>query len=301
MQIPLPRMAQRTAKPATPDERSTLRQMIYGLGVEGTLGLLLLLIFVVIALFAPFIAPHDPNDFTGRPLERPGAVHPLGTNDVGQDILSELIYGTRVSLIIAVGTAIGTVTLAVLIGGTAGYAGGWIDTLLMRLVDVMLAVPRLPLLILITALVGAGLPQMTLTMALLFWPGLARVIRAEVQQLRGRSFVRMARHFGASPLHIFRRHLLPALVPLIIFGLVTAAGRAVAMEAALAFLGLGDPAAKSWGLMMRYALNLPGLLLTDRWLWWLLPPGVCITLLILALTFTGMVLENRIDQRGQTR
>jgi peptide/nickel transport system permease protein len=297
MQIPLPR----TSEPAVPDEPSALSRVIHTLGIEGAVGLSLLLIFVLIALFAPLFAPHDPNDFTGSPLERPGAVHPLGTNDVGQDILSELIYGTRVSLIVAVGAAMGTVALAVLVGGTAGYAGGWIDTLLMRLVDVMLAVPRLPLLILITVLMGAGLAQMTLTMALLFWPGLARVIRAEVQQRRGRPFVQMARHFGASPLHIFRRHLLPALVSFIIFGLVTAAGRAVAMEAALAFLGLGDPAAKSWGLMMRYALNLPGLLLTDRWLWWLLPPGVCITLLILALTFTGIALENRIDRRGQSR
>lgn len=295
--IPLPHAAEAPAnyKP------STLRLVVCALGLEGCVGLSLLLIFAMIALSAPLIAPHDPTAFAGRPLERPGAVHPLGTNDVGQDILSELLYGARVSLTIAVSTAVGTVVLATLVGGTAGYAGGWVDSLLMRLVDVMLAVPRLPLLILITALMGAGLAQMTLTMTLLFWPGLARVIRAEAQQLRRRPFVRMARHFGASPLHILRRHLLPALVPLLVFGLVTAAGRAVAMEAALAFLGLGDPTAKSWGLMMRYALDLPGLLLTDRWLWWLLPPGVCITLLILGLTFTGIALENRVDRRGQSR
>jgi ABC-type dipeptide/oligopeptide/nickel transport system permease subunit len=279
-------------------ERSFTQAARHALGLGGIIGVSLLLVFVLLAAFAPIIAPYDPAAFTGKPLERPGTAHLLGTNDVGQDILSELIYGARVSLAVAAGAAGGTIILAVLVGGAAGYLGGWVDTLLMRTVDVMLALPRLPLLILITALLGAGLGPMTLTIALLFWPGTARIIRAQVQTLRGRTYVRMARHFGASPLYIFRQHILPQLTPLVVFGLVTAAGNAAAMEAGLAFLGLGDPAAKSWGLMMRYALNLPGLLLTDRWLWWLLPPGVCITLLILAFTFTGIGLEKRLDTRS---
>jgi peptide/nickel transport system permease protein len=111
----------------------------------------------------------------------------------------------------------------------------------------------------------------------------------------------MARNFGGSPGYVLARHILPQIGPLIAFGLVTAAGRAVAMEAGLAFLGLGDPTAKSWGLMMRFALDLPGLLLTDRWLWWLLPPGLCITLLILALTFVGMGLERHLQPRLKRR
>lgn len=103
----------------------------------------------------------------------------------------------------------------------------------------------------------------------------------------------MARNFGGSPGYILMRHILPDISPLIAFGLIAAAGRAVAMEAGLAFLGLGDATAKSWGLMMRFALDHPGILLTNRWLWWLLPPGLCITLLILALAFLGMGLEPR--------
>jgi peptide/nickel transport system permease protein len=112
-----------------------------------------------------------------------------------------------------------------------------------------------------------------------------------VQSLRQRGYVKMARGFGGGSIYVFRRHILPQIGPLVAFGLITAAGQAVAMEAGLAFLGLGDPTVKSWGLMMRFALNLPGLLLTDRWLWWLLPPGLCVTLLILALTFIGTGLE----------
>jgi len=271
------------------------------IGSEGILGLMIITLMIAAALFAPVLAPHDSDAFTGRPLERPSAMHRLGTNDVGQDILSELIYGARVSLIVAAGTAIGTVILAVCIGGAAGYLGGWIDLLLMRLVDLLMALPRLPLLILINAFLGAGLPQMILTMALLFWPGLARVLRAQVMSLRQRGYIRMARSFGGSPVYIFSRHIVPAIAPLIVFGMVTSAGQAVAMEAGLAFLGLGDPTIKSWGLIMRYALNLPGLFLTDRWLWWLLPPGLCITLLILALTFVGMGIESRLEPRLRQR
>jgi peptide/nickel transport system permease protein len=193
------------------------------------------------------------------------------------------------------------VILAVIIGGMAGYAGGWIDMLLMRLVDLLMALPRLPLLILVNALLGARLGQMILTIALLFWPGTARIIRAQVMSVRQRGYVKMARSFGGGPVYIFVRHVLPQIAPLIVFGLVTAAGRAVALEAGLAFLGLGDPTAKSWGLIMRYALNLPGLFLTDRWLWWLLPPGICITLLILALTFIGIGMESQLDTRLRQR
>jgi ABC-type dipeptide/oligopeptide/nickel transport system permease subunit len=288
-------MTEPTRRPAT------LARVRAALGTEGIIGLTLLLLLLTAAILAPLLAPYDPDEFTGRPLEHPSAAHHLGTNDVGQDILSELIYGARVSITVAAGAATGTVILAVLIGGTAGYAGGWIDMLLMRLVDLLMALPRLPLLILINALLGAGLSQMILTIALLFWPGTARIIRAQVMSVRQRGYVRMARSFGGSPVYIFVRHVLPQITPLIVFGLVTAAGRAVALEAGLAFLGLGDPTAKSWGLIMRYALNLPGLFLTDRWLWWLLPPGICITLLILALTFIGIGIESQLDTRLRQR
>ena len=258
------------------------------------LGAAALGLFLLVALAAPLLAPYDPHAFSGRPLEHPGAAHPLGTNDAGQDILSELIYGARISLAVGLGAALGTVALGLLVGAVAGYAGGPLDTLLMRLVDVMLTLPRLPLLILLAAFLGSGLAQTMTIISLLFWPATARAIRAQVQSVRQRGYVKMARNFGGGAGYVLRRHILPAVAPLIAFGLVAAAGRAVAMEAGLAFLGLGDPTAKSWGLMMRFALNLPGLLLTDRWLWWLLPPGLCITLLILALTYLGMGLERRL-------
>jgi peptide/nickel transport system permease protein len=271
------------------------------LGTEATLGVIVLGLFALVALAAPLLAPYDPHAFAGQPLERPSPAHRLGTNDAGQDILSELIYGARISLAVGLGAALGTVALGLLVGGVAGYAGGPLDALLMRLVDVLMTLPRLPLLILLAAFLGSGLVQTVAIISLLFWPATARVIRAQVQSQRARGYVKMARNFGGGPGYVLRRHILPAIAPLIAFGLVAAAGRAVAMEAGLAFLGLGDPTAKSWGLMMRFALDLPGLLLTDRWLWWLLPPGLCVTLLILALTFVGMGLERRLHPRLERR
>ena len=267
------------------------------LELETTLSAAVLALFLLVALAAPILAPYDPHTFPGRPLERPGAAHPLGTNDAGQDILSELIYGARISLAVGLGAALGTVALGLLVGAVAGYAGGLLDTLLMRVVDVMLTLPRLPLLILLAAFLGSGLARTITIISLLFWPATARAIRAQVQSVRQRGYIKMARHFGGGAGYVLRRHILPAVAPLIASGLVAAAGRAVVMEAGLAFLGLGDPTAKSWGLMMRFALNLPGLLLTDRWLWWLLPPGLSITLLILALTYLGIGLERRLHPR----
>lgn len=261
------------------------------------LGLGVLALFGAIALLAPVLAPYDPHAFSGDPLERPSRAHPLGTNDVGHDVLSELIYGARVSLAVALAAGTGTVLLGTAVGGTAGYLGGWVDRALMRGVDVLMSLPRLPLIILLVTFLGSGLPQVILTISLLFWPTTARAVRAQVQSARTRGYVRMARLFGGGHPYVFLKHILPQIGPLVAQGLVASAGFAVATEAGLAFLGLGDPTLKSWGLMIRFALNLPGLFLTGRWLWWALPPALCITLLVLALTLVGIGLERRFNPR----
>ncbi len=274
--------------PLNPDR---ITAWIEGIGWDILLSALLLIGITSVAIFAPLLAPYDPHDFVGKPLERPSRAHILGTNDAGQDILSELIYGARISLIVAIGAALGTMLLSLIIGGLSGYFGGWLDRILMRFTDVMLTLPRLPLLILLASFLDASLWQTIMIIALLFWQGKARLIRAQVQSMRQRGYIKMARSYGASSLYIFQRHILPQIAPLIVFGLVAAAGQAIAMEAGLAFLGLGDATAKSWGLMMRFALNLPGLLLTERWVWWLLPPALSVTVLMLAITFLGIGLE----------
>lgn len=253
--------------------------------------------FLLVALLAPWLAPHDPAAYSGAPLERPSARHPLGTNDVGQDLLSELIYGARVSLLVGgVAGSLGLL-LAALVGVSAGYLGGWVDLLLMRLVDVLMALPALPLMILVAAYAGPSLPHMILIIALLGWMVAARSVRAQVLSLRNSGYIQAARLCGATPSYIMRRHLLPALAPILLALLVAMVGRAIMIEAGIAFLGLSDPTAKSWGMTIRYALNYRGIYLSPAWLWWLIPPSLCISLLVLGCTLLGVALEERFDPR----
>ncbi len=255
------------------------------------LGAAILAGYMLMAAAAPRLAPYDPSAYVGRSLERPSAQHLLGTNDVGQDILSELIYGTRVSIAVGLSAALLTLVIATIVGTLAGLAGGWADKVFMRLVDVMLVIPRLPLMIVLAAYLGANLGTVILVIGLLGWPGPARVIRAQVLSLRARAQVEAARLFGAGAGYIARRHLIPELGPILAASLVAQANRAVMMEASLAFLGLGDPSAKSWGMMIRYALSAGDFYFSARWLWWLLPAGLNLTLLLLGFTFLGIGLD----------
>jgi peptide/nickel transport system permease protein len=256
-----------------------------------SIGLGILGFYLLVAAFAPWLAPYDPASFLGIPLDPPSPAHWLGVNDVGQDILSELIYGTRISLAVGCLAALLTLSLATLVGTLAGYLGGWVDTLLMRIVDILMIIPRLPLMIVIAAYAGANIQTTILVIGLLSWPHTARVIRAQVLSLRSRTHIQAARLFGGGALYVIRRHLVPEVGPILAAGFVAQAGQAVMMEAGLAFLGLGDPTLKSWGLIIRYALNSSGFFFSDRWLWWLLPAGLNLSLLLLSFTFLGIGIE----------
>ncbi len=257
----------------------------------GRLGLGIITFYIVIALAAPWLAPHDPTAYLGHPLERPGPVFLLGTNDVGQDLLSELIYGTRVSLVVGLAAASLVVVIATVYGALSGYLGGPADLALMRLLDVLLIIPRLPLMIVIAAYAGANLTTTILVIGLLSWPHAARVVRAQVLSLRSRAHVDAARLYGAGPLYVLRRHMVPALAPILAAAFVAQAVRAVLLEASLAFLGLGDPSLKSWGTSIQHALQVKGFFFGDQWLWWVVPIGVNLSLLLLGFTFLGIGLE----------
>lgn len=261
----------------------------------------LLATYTLLALGAPWIAPYDPSGFVGQPLEPPSTRHWLGTNDAGQDILSELIYGTRVSLVVAIAAATASLVVATVWGAVAGYTRGWPEFLLMRAVDVGLALPHLPLMALLAAYLAPGVGTIVLAIAALGWPAPARVVRAETLTLRSRDYITAARVLGAAAPHIFRRHLLPGLTPVLSATFVALAGRAVMLEAGLAFLGLGDPTTKSWGAIMRAATSYSGIFFTPHWWWWLLPAGLNVSLLVLAFTLLAMGLETGLDPRLQRR
>ncbi len=254
---------------------------------------------LVVAVLAPLLAPFDPRDLTGDALEAPSARHLLGTNNIGQDIASQLIWGARMSLSLAVGAAGLSVAIGVLVGVTTGLVGGLLDMVVLRTIDVVLALPRLPLLVLVGALADAGRVTLVLVIALLTWPVIARLVRSQTLTLRRRGYVVAARGFGGGLGYVARRHLVPALAPILVTGFVAIASNAILLEAALAFLGLSDPTAVSWGLVLNRALNHPGIYYTSAWAWWLLPAGFAITLTVLGFAFLGVGLEPVVNPRWQ--
>jgi peptide/nickel transport system permease protein len=263
----------------------------------GWVGLVIVGAFTVLAAVGGTLSPYRPSQLAGSSLQAPSAAHVLGTNGIGQDLASQLVSGARVSLTIALLAGGGTIVLGGLVGILAGWLGGVADAVIMRVVDFVLITPRLPLLIVVGAYVGPSLPIISLIIALTFWPGPARVVRSQVLSLRRRTHVRAAVGFGASSVHVLRRHLVPEVALILVAGLVSAGGRAVMLEAGLAFLGLGDPARASWGKVMRDAIDFRGLFYIDAWMWWLLPPIAAITLLLLGFTFLGVGIEQRINPR----
>lgn len=268
-----------------------------GLGVVGWAGAGVVAAFAVVALVAPGVSPYRTTELAGRPLEAPGARHLLGTNSVGQDVLSQLLSGARVSLFVAAVAGGGAVVLGALVGMLAGWWGGVVDAVLMRFVDVVLVVPKVPLLILVGSLAGPALGTIAVIIALTSWPPGARVVRSQVLSLRRRAHLKAATGFGAGTCHVLRRHVVPEIGLILAAGLVAAAGRAVMLESGLAFLGLGDPSRASWGSMMRDALDFGVLFQTDAWRWWLVPPLAAVSLFLLGIAFLGVGVEVRLNPR----
>lgn len=295
-------MTARLAPERSRVRRSPLRAVADVLrhSAPGKAGLGILAAFAAIALFAPALAPYDPEARVAAPFTPPGRHHLLGTNDIGQDILSELIYGARVSLGVALLVATVAVVVATVVGVVSGYSGGWVASAAMRFVDVVLVLPFLPLMLLVAALFGAGVWTQVLVIGLLLWARPARVIRAAALSVRTAGHIEAAIWMGATRRYIMRRHVLPRVTPVIVAEFVRAANIAILLEAALAFLGLGDPVAKSWGTMLHYA-QARAAFLTGAWVWWILPAGICIALVVLGFALVGFALEQGTDPRLRKR
>jgi len=256
-----------------------------------------LLIFA--AVLAPVISSFDPHAVSGDSFEPPSSQHLLGTNDVGQDIFSQIAWGARSSLVLALAAGSLALFLGVLIGAGAGLIGGFVDVLFMRTVDVLLALPGLPLLVLIVALAGPGRVVIIAAISFFAWPRIARIVRSQTLSLRSRGFVRAAQGFGGGPAYVLRRHVVRALGPLIGSNFIEVAGVAILLDAGLAFLGLGDPTMASWGLMLNRAETYPGVYYSPAWTWWVLPPGLAVTLALLGITFLWVGIEGKMMDKSK--
>lgn len=270
------------------------------LGAIGWIGVVLLLVLTATAALAPVLSPHDPEETTGQPFQPPSWAHPLGTNDIGQDILSELIYGARISLTIGFLSAAIAVGIGTSVGIVAGFAGGWVDAALMRAVDLVLVIPFLPLMILLAAYLGPSFWNIIIVIGILVWARPARVIRSQVLSVKSLDYVEAAVALGSRAGRVMARHILPAVMPLAVAQFILAASNAILIEAALSFLGLGDPTAKSWGAVLYYA-QVRNAFLSGAWVWWVLPPGILITAATLGFAFTGFALEEILNPRMRRR
>jgi len=276
---------------------ASIRAIWYKLTLSGKLSAIMLLLLVLMAILAPWISwlPHERA--SGPPLAPPGLPHLLGTDDLGMDIWAMICYGARVSLTIGLGTALLAGLGGGMLGIVAAYKGGWMDRLLMRMIDVMIALPNLPVMIVLAAFFGPSLLHIMMVLALFSWSRPARIVRAGALSLKEQPYIKMATHYGASSLYVLTRHFLPELLPIVMVSMIRLAGSAIVAEASLAFLGLGDPTSRSWGMIINQAINFSGIYFTEFWKWWLLYPWICLTLLVTSLALLGRDLERIADPR----
>lgn len=258
-------------------------------------GLAIAGVFVLVAIGAPWIAPHAPETLF-EPLRPPSATHLLGTDDIGHDLFSELCYGARFSLAISLLSSLAATTIGTILGVIAGYKtrAGY---LIMRIVDVFLAIPRFPLIILMAAFMRPGTGTLLLFFTLFGWPRAARLIRSQTLTERGKEYILAARLMGARDRRIIGRHLLPGALPLALSRFISEFQHVILAESGLSFLGLGNPLVKSWGMMLSFAFRYPTIFVTDIWIRWALPPGASITLMVLALALLSYSLDTWINPR----
>ena len=282
------------AQPRPPLWRRTLshpvlsaRQSIVGLGI--------LLFFVLVALIGPLFIHHDVQAKVGPVFAPPSSRFWLGTDGGGSDMFDLLVVGARVSLLVGFVSSVASSLIGGTVGILAGFFGGKLDVVLMRITDYFLVLPDVPLIIVIAALFGRSLTNIIVIIALIYWTSTARVLRAQVKSVRERVYVQRARALGAGNTRLIMRHVLPQVMPLLIANTVIFIAYAIFLETFIAFLGLGDPSTVSWGRLIQNAFN-DDAILNNAW-WAVVPPGVCVAIVVLACAMTGQAMEDALNPR----
>jgi peptide/nickel transport system permease protein len=256
-----------------------------------TLGLIFLLVLTLAAIFAPLVAPYDPNAQAYEFLAPPSMAHPFGTDDLSRDLLSRIVYGARISLFVGVSTVLLSMIVGVGLGLWAGYYGGWIDTVIMRYIDLQWAFPNFIIAVYLVAVFGTGLLNVVVAITLAFLDDFARVVRGMVLSLREQEFVEASRSVGSHDNRIILRHILPNTSAPIIVQATVSVSYAILAEAGLSFLGLGvEPATPTWGLILSDARSF----FSRAW-WLAVFPGLAITLTVLSINFLGDALRDILD------
>lgn len=266
--------------------RSIIAPLSTPTGKVQWLGMAMLGVIVLLAIMAPVFSGYPPRSLSCAPFEAPSTAHILGCDDAGYDIWSQLLYGARVSLVVGLSVAIISTVIATAVAILVGYYGGWVDRLIMRFIDVVQAMPFMPLVIVLGVYFGASIQTQVTVIALVMWASPVRELRAQILSVRSAGFVEASIAMGAGGWFVGLRHILPEIAPLIVPQFVRIALAAIMVETSLSFLGLGDPLQNSWGSILFHA-NARAAFLTGTWVYWILPPGIAVSLTVLALAFIG--------------
>jgi len=259
-----------------------------------TIGVVVFIIFVVIAVLAPVIAPYEANEMIRdeagelRRVEPPSSDHWFGTTNRGRDVFSQVILGSRVALIVGGLAALFVTVIGTNIGLISGYYGGWIDSFFMRVVDISYAIPFIPFVIILVTLLNPSLFNIVLAITILSWRTIARLIRSQVLSVKQRPYVKAAKSAGASNLRIIFLYILPNVLPLALLEMSLRMAQAIIAEASISFVGFGDPSVTSWGQILQQAFSAGAM--RHAW-WWVIPPGVSIAIVITSVFFASRAIE----------
>ena len=259
-------------------------------------GLFLIGFITLLAILAPWITPYHPHEITNAFGAPPSKEHWLGTDQIGRDQFSRLIYAARVSLAVGIGSVLIASAIGTVLGLVSGYFGGWIDSLIMRITDMFMSFPYIMLILVVAAIVGPGLINIILILGFLGWPAVARLVRGNVLAIKQSDYIKAAQALGYKTPRILSMHILPnTLAPILIYA-TSGVAAAILDEAALSFLGLGvQPPDASWGNMLSSAQSL-SVLTSQPWLW--LPPGIMVLLTVLSINYVGDALRDAFDPKN---
>jgi peptide/nickel transport system permease protein len=268
----------------------------------GLVGLVVLSLFVVVALCAPLLADRSGlsvTQATGGVLAPPSREYWLGTDANGRSVLTLLIWGARISLFVGLMATLISMLIGTVVGLTSGYFGGFAGAALFRVTEWFLAIPFLPLAIVLATVLGRSLLNIVIVIGVTSWPGTALLIRSQVLSIKERAYLERSRALGAGHGHLIGRHVLPNVIPLVFANTTLCVAVATLSETTLSFLGLGDPTRVSWGSMLDDAYSV-GAITTGSW-WFFVPPGVCVVLVVLSFTLVGQALEAVLNPKLRER
>ncbi|WP_152365390.1 ABC transporter permease [Microlunatus speluncae] len=259
---------------------------------SGLIGAVLLLAVIILAVLTPILVPIETLDvtkITADQNEPPSAAHLLGTDPAGRDVLGMLLWGSRISLLVGFAATAVSMIIGTVVGMAAGHFTGALQAVIMRIIDFFLVIPGLVLAIVLSSVLSRGVWTIIIAIGVTSWAGTARVVRSQTLTIEARPYIERAKALGAGDGHLLGKHVLPAVLPLVLANTTLTVGSAVISESTLSFLGLGDPGTVSWGSMLKTALD-TGAATAGYW-WYVIPPGVAIVIVVLCFTLVGRALE----------